>query len=401
MLFTHRKNYSSVPMKNNNLKYDLYNQYTSSRPTVLKPVHLVQNQAKPIKFKKKKKMNFSVFLVFALIGVFVGSCVFPFSCKNFYSPLLKDSKMNSFNVNMENIFSPTSEYLHNDIFMGSKFLTGAEQKKPVMAELNLTDEMTQLESSLKSIAAEYPNVYPSVFVWDYDTGKYAALNADTPFPAASIIKIPVLLQLFRSMEAGQGTIDETMTLTDYYRAEGSGDLQFQKEGNEYSLDTLARKMIEISDNSSTNMLMSKVGGMYDVNRAIKSWGLQRTQINNWLPDMGGTNYTTTTDLARMLYNIENEAFLSKESKDKIFDYMGHVKNNRLIAAGLGANAKFIHKTGDIGYMLGDAGIVTTADGHKYIVTMMAKRPYNNPNGKDFIVRASQAIYNSISNRNLQ
>ena len=159
-------------------------------------------------------------------------------------------------------------------------------------------------------------------------------------------------------------------------------------------------MIEISDNSSTNMLMSAMGGMNTVNRAIKSWGLKNTEINNWLPDMGGTNVTTTEDLARMLFNIENNEFLSAESKDKIFDYMGHVKNNRLLQAGISPNAKIYHKTGDIGHTLGDAGIVTTPDGHKYIICVMAKRPYNHPAGKDFTVRASQIIYDAFSQRHL-
>ena len=106
------------------------------------------------------------------------------------------------------------------------------------------------------------------------------------------------------------------------------------------------------------------------------------------------------DLARMLYNIGNDEFLSADSREKILDYMGHVKNNRLLVAGLGSGAKCWHKTGDIGHMLGDAGIVRTASGHKYIVAIMAKRPYNNPNGKDFVVRASNAVYNAMESRNL-
>lgn len=342
-----------------------------------------------------------MFVTLMLAAAFVYSCVMPFSYKYFLTPVFANSEKSSFgNVKVEDIYAPTSSYLHNNEFMGTKILSGAEQDAPAMTELNLTDEMVGVENTIKAIAAEYPNVHGSVFAWDYETGRYVSYNADEAFPAASIIKLPVLLQLFRSMEFGQRTIDDKMTLTDYYRAEGSGDLQFQKEGNQYSLDTLARKMIEISDNSSTNMLMSSIGGMGDVNRAVRAWGLKHTQVNNWLPDMKGTNYTTTADLARMLYNIENEDFLSAESKAKILDYMGHVKNNRLLVAGLGAGAKCWHKTGDIGHMLGDAGIVTTPDGHKYVVAIMAKRPYNNPNGKEFVVRASSAVYNAIASRNL-
>lgn len=365
-------------------------------PKTYKPV------LKPVRRKVKKQNQYSLitalFVVF--MTVFVAFLVLPFAAKHFFAPIFTDASQKPFRVNYEQIYSPTSKYLHNNLFLGVHSLRGAETENPLMQPLNMTSEMTNLENSLQALANEYKSIHPSVFVWDYETGKYAALNSQEQFPAASIIKIPVLLQLFRSIEAGQLTIDDKMTLTDYYRAEGSGDIQFQRTGNQYSMDYLARKMIEISDNSSTNMLMSSIGGMNDVNRAIKSWGLKNTEVNNWLPDMKGTNLTTTEDLARMLYNIDNSDFLSPVSKDKIFDYMGHVKNNRLIHAGLNPNAKFFHKTGDIGHTMGDAGIVVMPDGHKYIVSIMAKRPYNSPAGKDFTVRASEIIYNALSARNL-
>ena len=89
-----------------------------------------------------------------------------------------------------------------------------------------------------------------------------------------------------------------------------------------------------------------------------------------------------------------------EFKRYIVDYMSHVHNNRLIQAGLPASAIFIHKTGDIGKMLGDAGIVYTPNGKKYIVVMLVNRPYNSPLGKDFIVKASSLVYNYMVNTNL-
>lgn len=365
-------------------------------PKTYKPV------LKPVKKKIKKHNHYSLLTLLFVIAmsVFVTFFVFPFATKHFFKPLFTDTMKKPFRVNYEQIYSPTSKYIHNNIFLGVHSLKGAKTVNPIMQPLKLTGEMTNLENNLQKLAEEYKTIYPSVFVWDYETGKYAALNAEEQFSAASIIKIPVLLQLFRSIEAGQLSLNDKMTLTDYYRAEGSGDIQFQRTGNQYSMDFLARKMIEISDNSSTNMLMASIGGMNDVNRAVKSWGLKNTEVNNWLPDMKGTNVTTTHDLAVMLYNIDNSEFLSYVSKDKIFEYMSHVENNRLIQAGLNPNAKFYHKTGDIGHSMGDAGIVVLPDGHKYIITIMLKRPYNSPAGKEFTVKASALIYNALSTRNL-
>ena len=245
------------------------------------------------------------------------------------------------------------------------------------------------------MAAEYPSIKPSIYVWDYNSGNYADINADKTYPTASIIKLPVLAYLFRSIEKEHVTLNEKMPLTEYYRTEGSGSLQFKAQNSQYSIDTLARMMITESDNSATNMIVSRLGAMTDLNSAIRRWGLKHTYMQTWLPDLEGTNRSTARDIAQILYNIDNPDFLSNASRAKIFDYMGHVHNNRLIAAGLPSNVEFLHKTGDIGKMLGDAGIVYPPNGKKYIVVILVNRPHNSPLGKEFIVKASEIIYNSM------
>lgn len=323
----------------------------------------------------------------------MGLFVLPVGFKNITKSIFTKSPYPSVKTDYSKIVFPTQNYLHNNWFMGELSLSGAETKKPAMLPLSEGVELTDLENQIKNIMPMYPSIHPAVFVWDYDTGNYVDINASETFSAASIIKIPVLLQLFRSIENNQVSLYDEMPLTEYYRSEGSGDLQFRAANSRYTLDQLARVMITHSDNSATNMIMSQIGSMTDVNQGIRDWGLTHTQVHNWLPDLAGTNFTTARDLARMLYNIENPDFLSAESREKIFDYMGHVKNNRLIQAGLGSGASFLHKTGDIGKMLGDAGIVFAPNGKKYIVVILANRPYNSPLGKDFIVKASEIIYN--------
>lgn len=294
------------------------------------------------------------------------------------------------------IVFPTFNYVNNHLFMNELSFEYAQVKKPDMLPLTTNAHLVGIENGIKNLAAQYPSIDPSVFVWDFNSGNFAEYKSDKPYSAASIIKIPVLLQVFRSIEKNQINLYDKMTLTNYYRAEGSGGLQFKAENSEYTIDHLARIMITDSDNSATNMLMSKIGSMTDVNQGIREWGLKHTHVQTWLPDMTGTNYTTARDLAVMLYNIENPKFLSLSSREKIFDYMGHVKNDRLLAAGIGSEASILHKTGDIGKMLGDAGIVYTPAGQKYIVVILANRPYNSPQGKEFIVKASELIYNYMT-----
>ena len=327
---------------------------------------------------------------------FIGILAFgilPCAFKSIANSIFTKSPYPSIKADYNKIVFPTLNYLNNNVYMGKLSLNGAATgKKALMAELPLGNKMSDLEISISNILPMFPSIQPTVFVWDYDTANYVDINGDKLFSAASIIKLPVLIQLFKSIEAKQVKLYDRMVLTDYYRAEGSGNLQFKAENSMYSLDKLAQVMITDSDNSATNMIMSKIGSMTDVNQGVRDWGLKHTQVHTWLPDYNGTNYTTARDLARLLYNIENPKFLSDSSRERILYYMSNVKNNRLIPAGLGEGASIIHKTGDIGRMLGDAGVVTTPNGKKYIVIIMVNRPYNAPEGKDFIVKASEIIY---------
>ena len=349
---------------------------------------------------KRKTNPFALLLNILLAALFV-VYVIPVYYNNVTRPFFtRANKYPAVKTDMANIAFPTSNYLHNSHFMGMNYLQKTETTKPQMQKLYETYSMTALESKLKNLVAAYPSLKPSIYVWDYESGKHADILSNEVFATASIIKIPVLIQLFRSIEAGAIKLDDKITMTDYYRSEGSGSLQFKGARAVYTVDELARVMITESDNSATNMLLAATGGMNALNQSLRKWGMKETRINDWLPDLAGTNVTTAKEMATLLYNIDNPSFLSLNSREKMIDYMSHVHNNRLIHAGLPKDAIFIHKTGDIGKMLGDAGIVYTPNGKKYIVVMLVNRPYNSPQGKDFIVAASSLIYNYMVNTNL-
>ena len=354
-----------------------------------------------IKRKKltKKKFSFKVLianiLLLCLLGL-LGYFILPTGFNNITKPLFMGVSNKEITFNARDILFPTSKYMSNDWYLGQRYLAGVNTKNPKMSTFFTTRRMTPLESDLTNLMKQYPKIKPAIYVWDYDTGNYVDINGSKIYSAASIIKIPVLIQLFKKIESGQTDLFEKMELTDYYKASGSGYMQYYQTGSKYTLDYLAKVMIQTSDNSATNMLIAKVGAMIGVNRAIRDWGLQDTYVENWLPDLEGTNYTTAKDLITMLYNIDNPSFLSISSREYIIDYMSKVKNNRLIHAGLGENALFVHKTGDIGKMLGDAGIVYMPNNKKYAVAILAERPYNSPEGVQFIQKASKLIYDYMS-----
>ena len=391
-----------------------------------KPVrrlHVVPNKRrstivinKPVIKKKKKNIfleAFRMLVVFSFLGAFI-YFVFPTSfsrliqkvffpnhlpinVKEMQNMTLNNKKIDRVSeADLYSIANPVTNYLSNDLFLNRLLLTPTVQKThSEVTTMYHTTEMTGLKQQLLNLASQYPMIKPAIYVWEYENGKFVDINADKMYSAASIIKLPVLIRMFKSIEAKQMTIYDEMTLTNYYKSSGSGSLQYAQTGRKYTLDQLAKTMIQDSDNTSTNMIMSKMGGMDDVNIGLRDWGISKTYVRTWLPDLAGTNKTTAKDMAKILYNLDNPGFLNINSREYIIDYLSHVKNNRLIAAGLGEGAMFVHKTGDIGTMLGDAGIVYAQNGKKYIVVILANRPHNASQGKDFIVKASSLIYKAI------
>lgn len=366
-------------------------QYQYNYPPPSVPVRPFPAKQRPRVVRKRPTLvNRLVSLMFILsLGIFVLPTAFQKITLSFWY----GSQYPYVKTDYHNLRFPTSNYVSNHWSLGERSLRGSA-KKPLMMPLQEQNRLSGLENQLQNLAKQYPEIEPAIYVFDFENGNYAGINQDKSFAAASIIKLPVLVHLFRSIEAGQFTISDEMPLTEVYRSEGSGSLQF-KGDSIYTIDDLARLMITESDNSSTNMLIAKLGSMNDVNHGIREWGLGKTYLRTWLPDLDGTNRTTAAELAAILYNIDNPDFLSVSSREKIFDYMGHVENHRLVEAGLGAGAVFMHKTGDIGKMLGDAGIVFAPNGKRYIVVILANRPHNSPLGKDFIVKASEIIYNKM------
>lgn len=356
--------------------------------------HSNVTQINKYRTRKKKKFNLSRFIVSTLCILVAAIVVIPYSYKNITKNLFNPTPYKNIHTDLSQLAFPANNYLSNNWFMGERYFSFAQENKNSMLSIKENVKMPVLTNELINLMKQYSTVEPAIYVWDYETENYIDINASKIYSTASIIKIPVLIDLFKSIEMGQVSLEDTMNLTEIYRTEGSGNLQFKAKNSSWSIDELARVMITDSDNSATNMIMSKIGSMTDVNSAIRSWGLKNTEVQTWLPDYNGNNHTTAKEMAQMLYNIDsNDKFLSESSREKILDYMGHVHNDRLIHAGLGAGAKFYHKTGDIGKMLGDAGIVVMPNGKKYIVVILANRPHNSIAGKEFIVKASEIIYN--------
>ena len=111
-------------------------------------------------------------------------------------------------------------------------------------------------------------------VVDLNTGYNAGFNASKSMPAASTIKLPVMVAVFEALAAGNFDLNRRVTLEPQDKDDGSGDLSGARSGSTYPVSVLLDKMIDISDNTATNMLIRLVGRR-TINREMASWAWER------------------------------------------------------------------------------------------------------------------------------
>jgi beta-lactamase class A len=261
--------------------------------------------------------------------------------------------------------------------------------------VQLGQEMTGLLTNLQNLAAGYSDLTPGVFLYDLSTTDYLSLNGERIFSAASTIKVPILVAFFQDVEAGLLNLNETWTMNDYDVATGSGDMQYEPIGSQYSALEIATKMIVISDNTATNILVRQLGGANALNERFQSWGMTSTVIRNPLPDLEGTNTTSPKDMAMLMNRISQGELMSIQYRDQMLRIMERTRTRTLLPQGIGPEARIAHKTGDIGTMVGDVGLIDMPSGKRYAITTLVQRPHNDPRAQELIRQISRTSYESL------
>lgn len=260
-----------------------------------------------------------------------------------------------------------------------------------------TQELAPLKASLVELQELIPELTPTVYVFDLDTGNYVDIAGSSTVPAASTIKLPILVAFFQAVDDGRITVDQALAMQASQIAQGSGDMQTQPPGTRYTALEVATQMIINSDNTATNMMIDLLGGPTELNQQFAAWGLTATVLNNPLPDVEGTNTTSTEDLVRMVAHIHKGEILSLRSRDRVFNILQRTYNKNLLPAGASETAISYNKTGNIGEVLGDVALMDLPNGKRYAIAALVQRPDNDGRAQELIRRISQTVYQAMDN----
>ncbi|UJH91097.1 class A beta-lactamase-related serine hydrolase [Antarcticibacterium sp. 1MA-6-2] len=184
----------------------------------------------------------------------------------------------------------------------------------------------ELVKGLKEITRDF-NGTAGVYVYNLKTGKEAAINQDTIFPTASIVKVPILIALFDKINSGELSLNDTLIYRDERVYGGSGLMQFFKDSTQTDLRTLAALMITYSDNVTSIWSQELAGGGEAINKIMEELGLQNTRVNsrtkgreeNW--EEFGWGQTTPKEMASLLVKMRNRKLVSAAASDEMYRMM--------------------------------------------------------------------------------
>lgn len=254
------------------------------------------------------------------------------------------------------------------------------------------DAMT---GELGQMAERYPGRV-SIYLKDLKTGRTWMHHPDDLFPAASLIKVPVLIATFYKIRDGQLGLDERMAITRRNRVGGSGSLKWRPDGTKLTLRELLVHMINESDNTATKMVLDRLGINY-VQQQFPRMGLLYTGIyEEGMSIKGGRvmheNYTTAREMTSLMDKIYTGQAVDKLSSEVMLEILKKPKAvaSRL-AKGMPVGWEIAHKTGLLRQACHDSAIFLTPNGD-YAVTVLTGQNRSYSTAKDFITKVGKVTF---------
>lgn len=244
-------------------------------------------------------------------------------------------------------------------------------------------DLSSLENDIRKYISRFKGKY-GIYYLNLKDGSSFGINSTDEYIAASTVKIPINLYLFKKIE--EGAIDPEKKIT-YLKEDyegGTGRLRREKVGSKYSIRMLSKYSIIYSDNVATNMLLRLLG---------------RNEVKDFMRELGGTvvsyekNISCPRDMAIYMKEVYKFCRANPELGDELMWYFENTVFNDRIPKPLPKNIKVAHKTGNQIAALHDVGIVFTDT--PYVLAIMSQN-INEEEADDVIAEISRMVYDYVS-----
>lgn len=240
-----------------------------------------------------------------------------------------------------------------------------------MTSTTIIPDIPQLNERLAALGASLPGRL-GVQIRYLESGLEAGYHADDLFPTASVIKVPIMVEVFRQAKASFLRLDDPLPLREAEMSAGSGLLQFLHPGLNLTVRDNLELMIALSDNTATNLLLALVG-VETVNRSLSEMGLTCTRCSGPIgrPDapteLPFISRTTPRELTWLLGELALGRLVSSEADAEMRTILGRQVYDGMLPRYLPLQEDptvierprlaVQHKTGELDGVRNDAGII--------------------------------------------
>jgi D-alanyl-D-alanine carboxypeptidase (penicillin-binding protein 5/6) len=204
-------------------------------------------------------------------------------------------------------------------------------------------------------------------------GEGFAHRGDEPMPTASVIKFPVLVELYQQSADGRLDLQKKVTLHEEDKVPGSGVLTSHfSPGIELTVRDAARLMIALSDNTATNLIIDQIG-LPATNRRMAAWGFPETRLNAKVfrrdtsidpqrSEQFGLGSTTANEMVRMLEKLAAGQLVNAQASEQVLEHLYACEDRTKLVRSLGPQIKVAHKSGAVARSRCDAGLIDSPTG---------------------------------------
>ena len=235
------------------------------------------------------------------------------------------------------------------------------------------------------------------------------IDPDKPFHAASTMKVPVMIELFRQVRAGAISLSDTLEIRNEFHSivdgstfalsegDDSDSLIYGAIGKSLTLEQLNEAMITVSSNFATNLLIEKLG-VGKIRATVDRLGASGMQVLRGVEDQkafekGLNNSTTARGLLVLFERIGRSKAVDPKSDAAMIAVLKRQKFNDGIPAGLPPGTEVAHKTGNITRIHHDAGIVYAR--RPYVLVILVRGIQEQKDSAALIARLSATAYQAV------
>ncbi|WP_018628971.1 serine hydrolase [Niabella aurantiaca] len=216
-----------------------------------------------------------------------------------------------------------------------------------------------------------------VYVHHLKRDRFVAVNADTVFPTASIVKVPILAGVFQKISQNELKLSQEFVYDAKRAYGGSGLMQFYKDSARTDLSTMISLMLTYSDNVAAIWLQELAGGGAAVNPLMDQLGLPHTKVNSRTAGRQdiwkkyGWGQTTPREMARLFTLIRQGKVIDARYSDKMYRYLKNQFYNGRSLSQLPATVSTICKTGSVNDARGEV-VLVNAPGGDFVFCILTK-----------------------------